>query len=359
MKKIKSLYIHIPFCKSICFYCNFSKMIYFSSFAKKYLKELIKELRLLKIKNKLKTIYIGGGTPTCVNLKSLLVELQPYINKNTEFTIEGDILDFNEKLLIEYKKYHVNRVSLGIQSTNDEILKLLGRKHTRSDIFEKIKLIKKFFSNINVDLIYGLNILSEKKIISELNDYVKLKVKHISTYCLEINEGTVFFNKHKKQLDDNLARKQFDIIYYFLIKKGYCRYETSNFAKKKYESKHNLVYWKNEKYYGIGLSSASFNGKERIKNTSSLNNYLKGKYILEKEKITKKENLKYYLMLNLRLTSGINLKEMKQIGYDLLSKKEKEIKELVKQNLLKINKNNLCTTYEGSMLLDLILRKLF
>lgn len=334
-------------------------MLYFSSFVRKYLKELIQELKSLKIKHKLKTIYIGGGTPTCINLKSLLINLQPYIDKNTEFTIEGDVMDFNKKKLVEYKTYHVNRISLGIQSTNDEILKLLGRKHTRNDVFKKIKLIKKFFSNINVDLIYGLKKLDKKKIITELNDYLKLEVQHISTYCLEINKGTVFFNKRQKQISDDLAREQFDVIYNFLTKKGFFRYEISNFAQKNFESKHNLVYWKNKEYYGIGLSAASFNGYERIKNTASLSNYLKGKHILEKEKVSKQENMKYYLMLNLRLASGINLIKMKQIGYDLLLEKKCEIKELIKHKLLKINHHNLCTTYDGSMLLDFILRKLF
>lgn len=358
-KKIDSLYIHIPFCKKICFYCDFPKMLFFAPLVKKYLTVLLKELALLKIKHKLKTIYIGGGTPTCVDLKPLLVKLQPLIGPNTEFTVEGDVLDFNQKKLKEYRKYHVNRISLGIQSTDNQILKILGRQHTCEDIFTKVKLIKKFFSNINADLIYGFSDLNMHQLQDELKDYLQLGFQHISTYSLEINPGTLFFNQHKPKMNDEQVRKQFDFIYHFLSKNGFHRYEISNFAKKKCEAKHNLTYWKNENYYGIGLGAASFINNYRIKNTLNLNEYLQGKFILNREKITPKENEKYYLMLNLRLTKGINLKKFQQkFKYDLLIKKKEIIQELVKQKLLKMNKFNLCTSYDGSMLLNFILIKL-
>ena len=359
-KKITSLYIHIPFCKNICYYCNFPKIILIKSLVKKYLKTLILELKSLKINHKLKTIYIGGGTPTCINLESLLKKLQPYLYYGTEFTIEGNIDDFNEKMLKKFLKYHVNRLSLGIQSTNNKILKILGRKHTKKKIFNKIKLIKKYFSNINIDLIYGFNELKNKILIEELQDYLSLNVNHISTYSLEINKGTIFFNQHKKESNDFFVRKQFDIIYQTFIKNNYIRYEISNFAKKKYQSKHNLNYWYNNEYYGIGLGAASYINNYRIKNTLNMNEYLKKNYIYEKEKITKNDMKKYFLMLNLRTYKGVNLIiYQKKFNENLLIAKKNEINDLIINKLLIIKNNNLLTTYNGSMLLDIILRKLF
>ena len=332
-KKIYSLYIHIPFCKHICYYCDFPKMFLIKKFVNKYIKTLIFELNSLNIKHKLKTIYIGGGTPTSINLEPLLKKLKKYVSKNTEFTIEGDINDFNKKKILIYKKNGINRISLGIQSTNNEILKVLGRTHTRENIFEKIKLIKKYFSNINADLLYGFSELNIKKLQQTIKDYLSLNFKHISAYSLEINKNTVFFNQNKKPLCDNLVFKQFNYIFKKLTKNGFIRYEISNFAMKNFESKHNLNYWKNNEYYGIGLGAAGFINGIRYKNTLSINNYLKKNFIYEKEKISLEENKKYYLMLNLRTSKGLNIKEYEEKFHEnFLEKNKKIINYLVKKN---------------------------
>ncbi len=359
-KTINSLYIHIPFCRNICFYCDFPKLLKNPDLEKKYLIALIKELKSQKINHKLKTIYIGGGTPSSVNLLPLFKELSKYLDKDTEFTVEANVLDINIDLLKQYKNYGVNRISLGVQSLNNDLLIVLGRKHCRLDVLNKIKLTKRYIKNINVDLIYGYKELSLEKLKKEIKDYLNLNVNHISTYSLEIHKCTKFYNDKRKDLDTSIVREQFDLIYSSLTNHGYNRYEISNFAKEGYESKHNITYWKDNEYYGIGLGAASYKNKVRYKNTLNIFNYLSGKYQMEKEKISLEDDKKYYLMLNLRLSDGIKLKEYKKrFNIDLLDEKREAINKLIKRKLLLIKNDYLLTTYEGSMLLDIILEELF
>lgn len=360
-KTINSLYIHIPFCNKICNYCDFSKSLKLEKFIKPYLNSLIFELKSLKINHKLKTIYIGGGTPSCVDLEVLFIELQKYISNKTEFTIECNVLDINENLLKQYKKYCINRISLGIQSMNDIILKFLGREHTKNDVYEKIKLIKKYIKNINIDLIYGFNKLTNKILKEELVDYINLDVNHISTYSLEINKNTIFGINKLKPADTSFVRKQFDIIFKELKKHNFIRYEISNFSKFGFESNHNKTYWKDDFYYGIGLSAASYINSVRYKNTMNLNKYINKNYDRDKENISINDDKLYYLMLNLRLINeGINLLNYKnRFNEDLLDVKKDEIDKLIKRKLIKKCYDKLVVTYEGSMLLDIILRELF
>ncbi|MCQ2794115.1 MAG: radical SAM family heme chaperone HemW [Bacilli bacterium] len=356
---IKALYLHIPFCHALCPYCDFPKLLLIKRYVKEYLPALIKELKSLKINHPLKTIYIGGGTPTSINLLPLLKALQPYISRDTEFTIEGNVLDFNPDLLKQYKKYHVNRISLGVQAMDNRLLKVLGRDHLAIDVMRKVALIKRYIKNINVDLIYGFIELSNEALKKELAVYQKLGVKHISTYALEMHPGTKFYSKHKKSMDSAKVRTQFDIIYHCLTKHGYIRYETSNFAKPGFMSKHNLIYWRDEEYYGVGLGAAGYIRGYRYQNTRNIEEYIKGRYHLNKEKVTKDDDKQYYLMLLLRTKDGINLADYKKrFGMNLLLEKP-VITSLIKRGLLMKNKTHLFTTYEGSMLLDIILREIF
>lgn len=356
---INSLYLHIPFCHHLCFYCDFPKLLILKGYPERYLVALIDEIKSLKITHPLKTIYIGGGTPSAINLTRLFKALTPYINQDTEFTVEGNVLDFNEALLKEYKRYHVNRISLGVQAMDDALLKILGRQHHKADVINKVKLIKKYIPNINVDLIYGFKELTKRKLLNELDDYLSLKPTHISTYALEIHKGTKFYQE-RKELDQDVIREQFDLIYKHLTTAGYHRYEISNFAKKGYEAKHNLTYWNDNEYYGCGLGAAGYVNNVRYKNTLNINEYIKGHYRMEEEKITQDDDKKYYLMLNLRKSDGVDLDDyQKRFRVNLLNEKNTVINKLIKQKLLKIKYTNLVTTYEGSMLLDIILRELF
>jgi len=359
-KTINSLYIHIPFCHHICFYCDFPKLLKIPFFVDKYINSLLKEIDEIHINHKLKTIYIGGGTPSAINLEKILLSLDKYIDINTEFTVEGNIIDFDESLLKLLKDHKVNRISIGVESMNNDILKILGRTHTSNDVKKIIPLIKKYIPNINVDLIYGLNELDDKTLLEELREYILLDVAHISTYALEIHKGTKFYLDNRKELDTSIIRKEFDFIYKYLSNHGYNRYEVSNFAKQGYESKHNITYWKDDMYYGVGLGAAGYIDNIRYKNTINIYEYIKGNYRDEIEKISIEDKKKYYLMNNLRLTLGIDLDEYKKkFNEDLYFSKKDVIDSLINRKLLKKDYTNLRTTYEGSMLLDIILRELF
>lgn len=359
-KTINSLYIHIPFCHHICPYCDFLKFLPIKKYCDKYIEVLLEELKNLNISHRLKTIYIGGGTPSAILLTPLLKKLQDYIAKDTEFTIECNVLDINDTLLKEYQNYHVNRISLGVQALDDRILKVLGREHNKNDAIKAIKCIKKYIKNINVDLIYGFLELDNKTLLNELEEYIKLNVTHISTYALEINPGTIFFIKKKEAMDSSLIREQFDLINAKLKKNGFMRYEIANFAKKGYKAKHNLTYWKDERYYGIGPSAAGFIDNIRYKNTTNIEKYLLNQYRDNEEIITLDDDKKYYLMLNLRLKEGVSLSAYKKrFNEDLYLTKKDAIDKLCKHKLLKISYTRLVATYEGSMLLDIILRELF
>lgn len=332
---VNSLYIHIPFCKKICTYCDFCKMYYNESQVTNYLKALEKEINLYYKKEKLKTIYIGGGTPSSLKMTELK-ELFRIINKlnfsNTyEFTFECNLNDINEELLMFLKKNKVNRLSIGVESFNKKILNILGREYD-FDIKEKINLLKKHFSNINIDLIYGVNGQSLEELKQDLEQFLLLDVEHISIYSLILEENTILSVNNYQEIDEDLCRKMYDYICSTLKEKGYIHYEISNFSKKGKESKHNLCYWNNNKYYGFGLGASGYINDIRYTNTRSLNNYLKGNYRYEEEKMTKKIDMENFMMLGLRKIKGVS----KQ---DFFNRYNKEIKDVFNTSKLEENKD--------------------
>ena len=255
---IKSCYIHIPFCKNICSYCDFCKMYYNKDFIDKYLLSLEKEINLYYKNDLLNTLYIGGGTPSCldeISLKKLFKIISIFkLNKTYEFTFECNIEDINEKLLIFLKENKVNRISIGLQSFNKKYIEFMNRKYlNKKEITDKINLVKKYFNNINIDLIYGINNETLKELQEEVDSFINLDVNHISLYSLILEDNTILKTKKYKEIDDDLNRKMYDYIRKTLKKNNYIHYEISNFSKKGYMSKHNLCYWNNDNYYGFGL----------------------------------------------------------------------------------------------------------
>ena len=305
----KSMYIHIPFCKNICKYCDFCKMYYQKDWAKNYLYELKNEINKKYKNNKLKTLYIGGGTPSSLSFNELDVLFEKIdkfsFYKNYEFTFECNVEDINEDLLLYLKAKRVNRLSIGIESFNKKILKKLGRKSYK-DNYKKILLAKKHFNNINIDLIYGINNQRMYELKKDLKKFIKLGINHISIYSLILEENTILKKEKYLELSDFLQRKMYDYICKILKTNGFIHYEISNFSKKGYESKHNLCYWDNNEYYGFGLGASGFVNNVRYTNTRSLNNYLKGKYVLDEHTLSEKENMENEMILNLRKLKGIN-----------------------------------------------------
>ncbi len=306
---MKSIYIHIPFCNKICTYCDFCKIYYNKSLVDKYLIELEKEV-FSSYKNEIiKAIYIGGGTPSSLD-KDELIKLFSITNrikltKNYEFTFECNIENITEELLELLKNNKVNRISIGVESFNKDILKVLGRNYDFS-IKEKVNLVKKYFDNINIDLIYGVSNETMEILDNDLDNFLELDVPHISIYSLILENNTMLKVNNYREIDDELNNK----MYYYIIKKlkskGYNHYEISNFSKKGYCSIHNLTYWNNEEYYGFGLGAGFYINNIRGVNTRSLTNYLKGNYVLEKEEMTNKINMENEMILGLRKIKGVS-----------------------------------------------------
>lgn len=338
-----SIYIHIPFCKSICSYCDFCKLLYNEKWIDLYLDSLAKEIKSYNISSKVKTLYIGGGTPSSLSEKCLeklftIINMFNFI-KNYEFTFECNINDINSNLLNILKKGKVNRLSIGIESFDKNNLKLLNRSCDYIDVKNKINLCKKFgFNNINVDLIYAVPSENEKILLNDLNLLTSLDITHISTYSLMIEENTVLYINNIKPIKEKLDYKMYKIICKFLKEKGFNHYEISNFAKEGYESKHNLVYWNNEHYYGFGLGASGYISNIRYNNTRNLNEYFNGKYLLNKEIIANEDNLKYGLILGLRKINGINVNNFNEKYHTNLLENEK-VKKLIKNKEL-IYENN-------------------
>lgn len=311
---MKSVYLHIPFCKHICSYCDFCKMNYKKEWVVKYL-EVLKEEVLEKYNGEvLKTIYIGGGTPSCLDNEDLqqLFEIVKIfkLDKTYEFTFECNVNDINEEILAILKENGVNRLSIGVESFNNNNLKTIERKHTFEEAIENIKLAKNLgFDNINVDLMYALPNETLATVKKDLTQILKLEVEHISTYSLIVEEHTKLKIQGIKPIDEDLDAKMYDYIVKKLKSKGYEHYEISNFALNGYESKHNLTYWNNEYYYGFGLGAHGYVHGFRYQNTRNLQDYLNKNYILEENILSKTQIMENEIMLGLRKTNGININE--------------------------------------------------
>ncbi len=362
IKKISSLYIHIPFCDSICPYCDFTKFISKDIFKSKYIDELLKDLRKLYKKNyRFKTIYIGGGTPTCLSyldLKRLLSFTKLLLNeKDYEFTIEANPESIDESKLRLFKSCKINRISIGIQTFNKNLLKTINRDYG-IDYFSLINLVKKYINNINVDLIYGLPNQTKEDLENDLKNIIKLDIKHVSTYSLSINSMSIFYVKKVKEVSEDESRSFYDLILKTLRENGFERYEVSNFAKKGYESKHNTTYWKDEEYFGLGCGASGYIYPYRYKNSSSLTSYLKGKREVEKELVTKEDDIEYFLICNLRLKDGFKIEDFnKKFNIDFLRIYENKIEKFIKNNRLNIKNGRIFCSDEGLITLDLILRE--
>ena len=334
---IKSCYIHIPFCKKICSYCDFCKIYYNELFVNKYLDSLENEINTYYKGELLNTLYIGGGSPSSLNLEQLtrVFNILSRLNKsnNIEFTIECNIEDISEDNLKLFKSNGINRLSIGIESFNEDNLKFMDRP---SIDLNKIYLAKKYFDNINIDLIYALPNESLDTLNKDIDEALKLDVKHISIYSLIIENNTKISDI--KPIDEELDYEMYKLICDRLS--NYNHYEISNFAIPGYESKHNLTYWNNEEYYGFGLGAAGYVNSIRYTNTKSINNYIKNQYNRVEETLSIEDKEKYELILGFRKMFGINLDKYKtKYNKDLLD--NPNIDKLLKENKLVIKDGNI------------------
>ncbi len=351
--KVKSAYIHIPFCNTICSYCDFCKVYYKTNLIDSYLDSLSMEITEYYKGELLDTIYIGGGTPSCLSIDKLkrLFSIIDKLKKidNLEFTFECNPEDINEELLKLLKSWGVNRLSIGVESFNKKILKILNRRYD-IDIFSKIDMCKKYFDNINIDLMYAIPSENIDILNNDIDTIIKLDVPHISTYSLIIDKNTVMYNKKYKNIDDELDYDMYKLIIDKLSRYNYHHYEVSNFSKNGYESKHNLTYWNNEYYYGFGVGASGYIDKTRYDNTKSITKYISGCYRLESNKLSYNETVENAFILGFRKIDGINIKDFEnRYGFnprniDIVKKLVRENKLEISEYNIKINKNYIYTS---------------
>ncbi len=337
MGECLSAYVHIPFCKHICSYCDFCKMFYDETMVNAYLEALDKEIQERYDGEVLKTVYVGGGTPSILKgyqldkLFNILKKLKR--NGEYEFTFECNVSDIDEELLNILKNNGVNRLSIGVETINEKFYKFLNRYNDKEEVMTRITLAKKYFDNINIDLMYAFPGEAIADLDTDLSFFKDLDVPHISIYSLIIEKNTKLYIDNVQPIDEELDAAMYYHIIKYLKALGYDHYEISNFAKKGYESRHNLTYWNNEEYYGFGLSSGGYVSKKRYTNTRSLNNYLKGKYILEEEVMDVQTDMENEMILGLRKMKGIN-KDTFFRKFNSHVEDNFDIMELVKKNLL-------------------------
>ncbi|WMM23515.1 radical SAM family heme chaperone HemW [Tissierella sp. MB52-C2] len=329
MKEI-SLYIHIPFCISKCYYCDFTSFAYENDKIHDYINSVLIELELYREKLKnytIKTIFIGGGTPSSIDGK-YIYEILKFIYKNfnttglMETTIEVNPGTLSKEKVRLYKESGINRVSMGVQTLDNNLLKSIGRIHKAEDFYKSYKLLEEVgIENINVDLIFGLPNQTIENVIDSLYKVVQVGVKHISYYGLILEENTKLYdlyNEGKLTLpDEDTEREMYHKITEYLINHGYNHYEISNYCLPGYECKHNLVYWDVNSYLGLGLNSHSYMESKRFFNTSNINNYIKKLNekvlpIYGEEIIDQETEIEEFCILGLRKIKGIDKLEFER-----------------------------------------------
>lgn len=374
------IYLHIPFCKQACYYCDF----HFSTSLKRKEDMLIaitRELVLRKDelnKEQIETIYFGGGTPSLLTINELQLLIDTiYENyevvEDAEITLEANPDDLSSKKIKELAQLPINRLSIGIQSFFDDDLKFMNRAHTAEESKKCLIEATKYFDNITIDLIYGVPNMSNKKWLSNLKQAFDFNIPHISSYALTVEKKTVL---HKlietgkvPPVDENLSLEHYNILVAETEKRGFVNYEISNFGIPAYFSKHNTSYWFGEKYLGIGPSAHSFTGFERSWNVSNNTKYIKAlladELPSEKEQLTEIDRFNEYIMTGLRTIWGVSfLKIEKEFGAMYLQKLKKSAERHIKSGFLEIEQRSftgdvLVTTKKGKFLADGIASDLF
>ena len=365
------VYVHIPFCKKKCDYCDFISYCNKDNLIEDYVQAVKAEIQTQNIKPEITTIYIGGGTPSYIDSKYIIEILEKIkeknVSSNAEITIEVNPGTVTKEKLEDYIKSGINRISIGLQTTNDELLKQIGRIHNFTQFLETYKLAKKVgFKNINVDLMLGLPNQRIKDLKESLEQIIKLKPKHFSVYSLIVEDGTPIANKIEKgemQLpDEELERNMYWFVKNTLELNGFIHYEISNFAKKGYESKHNLNCWNQKEYIGIGASAHSYRDITRYSNTENIEEYIenvnngnfnRNKIIheVQKEDDAKKE----FMLLGLRKIKGVDINLFKnKFGDNPIYLFRNELKKLTDERLLIIDDNNIRLTNKGLDLANLV-----
>ena len=369
--KPTSAYVHIPFCTQICYYCDFSKVFIKNQPVDSYLEHLIEEYNAYDIK-KLRTLYIGGGTPTALSARQLAFLLEKLTDKLDlsyleELTIEANPGDLDQEKIAVLKDSPVNRVSLGVQTFNDRMLKQIGRSHLEKDIYENIANLKKAgFDNISIDLIYALPKQTMEDVKTNVAKAIALDIPHMSLYSLILENHTVFMNRMRRGKlplpKEDLEAEMFEYIIAELGKAGFEHYEISNFSKPGFESRHNLMYWDNAEYYGIGAGASGYVDGVRYKNHGPIRHDLEavkaGDARVQEEVLTLKEQMEEEMFLGLRKKSGVSKKRFEEkFGISFEEQYGAVVSELTEQGLLVPDRDIVRMTKQGLFLGDTVAEK--
>ena len=367
-KKPTSAYVHIPFCTQICYYCDFSKVFIKNQPVDSYLEHLLEEFRSYDIQ-KLRTLYIGGGTPTALSAPQLEVLLNG-LTKNLdlsaleELTIEANPGDLDADKIAVLKNSAVNRVSLGVQTFDDKMLKKIGRSHLEKDIYENIDRLKLAgFDNISIDLIYALPGQTMEQVKENVAKAIGLDIPHMSLYSLILENHTVFMNRMRRGKlplpKEELEAEMFEYIISELERAGFEHYEISNFSKPDFESRHNLMYWDNAEYYGIGAGASGYVNGVRYKNHGPIRHYLsaveEGNARITEEHLSQKEQMEEEMFLGLRKKSGVSMARFEEkFGRSFDGLYGEIVKDLVQQGLMQIEGDRVRMTKRGLFLGDTV-----
>lgn len=373
MKKI-GIYVHIPFCKQKCLYCDFvsysGKLNYAKEYVERLKAEIVNTAKKIETDNIIvNTIYFGGGTPSYINEEYILeiletIKSQFILDENIEITLEVNPGTANKEKLRYYKNIGINRISIGLQSTEDKILKLLGRIHNYKEFVQIYKDAREVgFENINIDMIIGVPTQTIENVKDSVNKILELNPEHISIYSLIVEENTPLENKIANgELvlpDEDLEREMYWYTKRKLESNGYKHYEISNYAKKGRESKHNLNCWNQDEYLGFGVAAHSYFNNQRYSNTDSMEEYINEKEIYKIQTINEIQTIedkeKEYMLLGLRKIDGVNIAEFKnKFIENPIYTFRNEIDKLVKEDLIEVDLNSIKLTNKGIDLANIV-----
>ena len=382
-RKQIGLYIHIPFCKQKCSYCDFCSYANKESFIKRYIQCVLKEIIEVGNNNKIdfengkddmflvKTIYIGGGTPSLIDSKYIVqiiedIKLNFEIDEKAEITIEVNPGTVTLEKLEDYKRAGINRLSIGLQSTHEHLLKEIGRIHTYLDFLDTFRFAREArFENINVDLMIGLPNQTLEEVKDSIEEIVSMEPEHISVYSLILEENTPLFKKVEEGLElpnEDLERKMYWAVKQTLEQNNYIHYEISNFAKKGYESKHNLDCWNQKEYIGFGIAAHSYTNGIRYSNIENIEQYIKNydedkteENLVFHEKQDMEAMQKEYMLLGLRKIDGVSIQEFKiKFVANPVFLYHSELEKLVNEELLEIDGDMIKLTNKGLDLANIV-----
>jgi len=372
---LAGIYIHIPFCKQRCTYCDFYKEIapeYIDSFVKALIAELNLRKNYLK-KEEISTVYFGGGTPSILNFSQFkeifdTLYLLFFIKKDAEITMEANPDDLSIEYLQTLTSLPFNRLSIGIQSFDDADLKAINRRHNAKQAIDAVKNARmQGFNNISIDLIYALPGQTLNAWENQLNEAFALDVEHISAYGLTYEKGTALWRQRNKGLvavvEDEVTLQMYNLMRLKMTEKNYDAYEISNFSKPGFRSQHNSAYWKFIPYLGVGPSAHSFDGDSRQWNIASVKKYIEkissNEVIYEKEILSLQDRYNDYVMVALRTSEGIDLLFLKnKFGDEMLETCMNSVKKYIKTDDVQIEDNRLYLTQKGIHISNMIIMEL-